>query len=524
MTLVTFRGTTDHRASRALYTTTLPMVAQHGRRLGWILSGFAVAIASWVLVVWEQSPIRPEFVVTTAICGFLIGVDGACWLLSRNNTFDPVGLVGMYGFFFFFVAPWYHVISQYEAKYLPPVADFQVAITHFNWVNIAGLIGYRVALSLWPLKMRREPLRASSLDRVRQSLWLLSGLSIAAYGFMVLKLGGFASFYSSLVNEGQAQGGQVLEGLGPIVVVSAWFPLALLALYLLTRVSRPTGSLWPILFVFLTFAIVLFIVAGLRGSRGAFVWPVIIGLGMIHYLAHPVRKTLLALAIPALVAFMFVYGIFKSAGVPGLVSATNGTSMLAVAGEYGRDIQGLVLGDFARTHTQALLAEASQNGPSLGLGMTYLGDVLEFLPGEALASVPSKMDLGTDAIYGAGAFQAGARSSLIYGLAGEGLLNFGWLGAAIPFAGLVILVRWSTKLQAHATYADQWGARLLAPAAAISPVYFVFNDLDNWVLFNLAYLAPAAIAARFSRAKAVIDGSAGASSGFPPPWAETNVP
>ena len=50
------------------------------------------------------------FVIPVFACGVLIAHDGVNWIRGRFDPFDPVGLLGVYGVHFFFVAPLLHVV------------------------------------------------------------------------------------------------------------------------------------------------------------------------------------------------------------------------------------------------------------------------------------------------------------------------------------------------------------------------------------------------------------------------------
>src|SRR5262249_20499992 len=76
------------------------------------LSAFAVpalallvplSISAWV--VWHSDRFHHWFVLPVTACGILIGWDAARWLLGKVDLVDPVGVIGIYGFFFYFLAP-----------------------------------------------------------------------------------------------------------------------------------------------------------------------------------------------------------------------------------------------------------------------------------------------------------------------------------------------------------------------------------------------------------------------------------
>jgi hypothetical protein len=66
------------------------------------------------------------FVIPVTLSGILIGIDAIDWWRGRFNIFDPVGILGLLGFHFFFLAPLLHVRwdSWLEPWYTPP-ADWR---------------------------------------------------------------------------------------------------------------------------------------------------------------------------------------------------------------------------------------------------------------------------------------------------------------------------------------------------------------------------------------------------------------
>ena len=469
------------------------------RHLSWLSAAFLVSGVA-LLASLVQPEIQAEFAVVTALCGVLAGVDAFDWILRRKDTFDPVGLVGAYGVFFFFLAPLYQVMTGYWPKYVPAALDSQNALTVIGYLNLVGLAIYRLLLAYWPLRVRQKS-PTTSRNRFRKSLVFVSLISVGSYVLLVASFGGPASYYSALFTGGQGQSGDALEGLGPLVTVAAWFPLTIFAAYVVHRACGTSRTMRWTLPAAAMFSVMLLAVDGLRGSRGSFVWPVLIAVGMVHYVVRPVSRIfLLALAL-SLLTFMFVYGIYKSNGVEGLARVSAGESVVAVADESGRGVQALVLGDFGRTTTQSLVVEAIRwnEAFSPSLGVTYLGDVIEYLPGDPLPWLSSKSEAGTDALYGVGTADAGFRSSLIFGMSGEGMLNFGWLGAILPYFAWVLVARWATRVKVRWTSGGDIGSGISAPALALSAVYFLFNDFDNFTRFVLSYVVPILLAVWISR-------------------------
>lgn len=99
---------------------------------------------------------------------------------------------------------------------------------------------------------------------------------------------------------------------------------------------------------------------------------------------------------------------------------------------------------------------------------------------------PDKVELGTAALYGTSVLEGEWRSSRIYGLTGEALLNFGVLGAIAVYAVFGYAVK-----NLDASYLVALRARRLStshvtvPLGVVALILVLGSDLDN-VLWFLA--------------------------------------
>jgi len=82
-------------------------------------------------------------------------------------------------------------------------------------------------------------------------------------------------------------------------------------------------------------------------------------------------------------------------------------------------------------------------------------------------------------------------ASRIYGIAREGMLNFGLYGAPLPFLALGALVRFSTRVYRRARTGSVVAA-VLAPCLAVSCILAFGSDLDNVLWFMVKQVLPSA--------------------------------
>jgi hypothetical protein len=451
------------------------------RAASWAVGTALVGVVVVLLVCLVPS-LRHWMLLPIALCAVLLAPDVVDWARGRLDVFDPQAVVALVGVHFFFGAPVLHVVLDYWPRFVPPAEDWRLALGRMALVNVVGLLLYRTVLA------RPDPPVRFTLRGVERGRVLLVGclallVGIVAFAVFVAEFGGVAGYVDQMTSVDRD-----LTGYGVTVLVSSSFPLVGLLLVLVgwrdTLRRRPA----LLLLVLVVFVLVQLLAGGLRGSRSSVIWPLLIAIGMCHLIVLPVRRRAVVGSLLAIVGFMYVYGFYKSAGRDAIDIFTGDRTVTELSAETGRDVPGLLLGDLARADIQALVLERVRTDAAPpALGTTYLGDVVSLLPGNAEAHLAGKVRAGTDMLYGAGTFDAGIRSSRIYGLSGEAMLNFGVPGAVAVFLPFAWLVRVGRAYHRAAAAPDgSPGLRMLAPVLPIALVVLLTADLDNvtWFLAN----------------------------------------
>lgn len=480
----------------------------------WMLTTGVVVTASVVLALVDPR-LRHWFLIPVSVCGVLIGVDAARWLLRRRETFDPQALMGLFGLHFFYLAPVLHVTLDYWARHLVPLADWRHGLGVMAVVNTVGLCLYRIVLV-----GRGKPVRARPATRLDRQLFFKIGMlavtiGLSAFCVEVVSFGGVSGFLRVMTQDRSN-----LVGLGWLLIVAESFPLLMFAL-VIVRWRRFLAARPAVVFALLAGLVVMqFAVAGLRGTRSATIWPVLLGLIMVHLIVRQVpRRTMVACAL-VFGVFMYMYGIYKDAGVEVLDVARGTRNVQELSAETGRDLPNLILGDLGRADIQALLLQRQREGRApLGYGVSYLGDVSFLLPRSMVPDRPKdKVALGTNMLYGSGAYESGLRSTRIHGAAGEAILNFGAIGAVLSFLALGFVVRLGRRYYTQAMRGSDLAAKLLAPALCVGGLLICSSDLDNVTLWALKQVLPVALVVWAVRRR---DGSGTRTrtKGAPYPWA-----
>ena len=132
-----------------LYATPTPLraVRPSNTLVNWLIAGVITAglLAVWALLVRD---VRHWFLLPLSFCGLLTMVDAVRWARGEVSLFDPVGILGLLGVHFFFLAPLLHVTWDTWMAYVDPLEDWRLWLGYMATLNVGGLLVYRFARSL----------------------------------------------------------------------------------------------------------------------------------------------------------------------------------------------------------------------------------------------------------------------------------------------------------------------------------------------------------------------------------------
>jgi hypothetical protein len=455
--------------------------------------GVAVAVCSTVTVAFcaVEPQIRHWFALPVTACGILLAVDAVPWLRGKCDRFDPVGIVGLLGVHFFFLAPLLHVYWNYWLRYVIPPSDWRPWLGGMAILNVVGLLVYRAIVSR-SVHQRPSP-RPAAVWRIDKTRFFTVGLllvtvSVVLQAWVYASSGGITGYI-----EIAGGGSRPFAGMGWVFIISESAPIvALMVLVVATERSRVIRRPWAIAIILVSFVILVMLFGGLRGSRSNTVWAVFWAAGMIHYRIRPLSRSAIAIGLVGLCAFMYFYGFYKSASTDAQFAMISRADRLDLEAKTGRTLETLVLGDLARSDVQAFelyRLTAARDTYALAWGRTYLGALALLVPATVWPSRPStKVQEGTNLLYGADTYASGAISaSNVYGVAGELMLNFGPIAIPLGFAVLGLWV--ATISKALRSWAPEDGRWLIAPILVNLCFVIIVSDLDNVLVFVLKSLS-----------------------------------
>jgi hypothetical protein len=426
------------------------------------------------------------FLIPTILCGALIGGDAIRWFRGRLDAYDPVGLMGVGGFFFFFLAPILHTVWDFWIAEVTPPPDWREWLGQMAIWNAFGLVAYRIARSglrkglrvprfTWTLRYNRFVVNAV----------ILLVISLALQLWVYSQFGGLGGYIQSFEKNPEA-----FEGLGIVFILSESFPMILLLLYAVWSKKRFGTPGWLQFWIVIpVFCLLLLFFGGLRGSRSHTLYGAFWAAGIFHLWLRPIPRKAILVGFTVGLIFAYMFGFYKSGGLEGLTTATDPNRRALLEQKTGRTVESLLLGDLGRSDVQAyvLYRLSSYSGYSYAWGKTYVGAASLLLPRDIFENrPPTKVKWGTELNFGISIYDPlGFVSTRIYGLAGEAMLNFGPLAIPLAFWLLGRLVRRAHRWKL--LWARDDSRYLLVPLTVIICYVLLTADADNVLILTIQY-------------------------------------
>jgi len=428
------------------------------------------------------------FVFPVFLCGILVAVDALDWLRGALDFYDPAGLIGLAGVYFFFLSPLLVVYYDHKLMYLPDQPeDYRNWLGGMAVLNAFGLLVYRYARKAAAAWMRPRMRSASTLDL--HLFWPLLGLLLAvSFGvqlFVYASFGGIDGYVNAYM--GLLSGKDAFRGTGWITLVAESFPmLAMMGFAVVARRFQVLRSGAVIALVLTLLLVLQIFFGGLRGSRSNTIWALLWAAGIIHFYVRRLPRWTVLAGMGVLLVFGYLFAFYKNVGADAMDVLTSSDAHLEFARKTGRNMEMLLVSDFGRADVQAFLLWKMWTEPetiSYASGQTYVGAACLLIPAALWPDrPPGKVKWTTEAEYGPGSFTNGPIfSTRIYGLAGEAMLNFGLVGVPLAFAALGWIVVFLRR------FAERLGTddplRMLAPFLINGCVLALLNDSDIQMVY-----------------------------------------
>lgn len=432
------------------------------------------------------------FVFPLIMCGSVIGMDAVPWIRGRVDLFDPVGILGVLGYYFFLLAPLLVVYWDYRIMYLPiQPEDYRNWLGGMAILNFLGLLVYRVSRRALRRKKRNAAVTTWRIDARRFGVFAAIGLVISGIlqVWIYVAYGGFSGYMAAYTS--WLAGAESFKGTLWLFSISESFPILAMIGFAVSLRRMKSRKTWTLLAIALALFFALqMIFGGLRGSRSNTIWGLFWAAGIVHLYIRRLPRVIPYFGLPLLFVFMYLYGFYKEAG-PDAIKLLEGSEGRAVlAQKTRRSPEVVMLSDFSRSDVQAFLLYRLLTSPKeyrYALGRTYLGALALLAPRPLWPDrPPGKVKWTTEAEYGIGTFGVGRlQSSRVYGLAGEAMLNFGPAVVPLSFALLGFIVGFVRRALRGLPPSDS--RLLLLPFLINFCILFLLNDSDIHVVYFIKY-------------------------------------
>lgn len=466
-----------------------------GRSGARLILGIGLLVLSTSVALWI--PLEQTWpLVPITLCGLLV-----LSLPLGRTVFSPLSLVTPLAFYFFYVAPLLEVLFTPGLSYIRDPPSWTSWFGFLASINAISLIAFRASLTIRrPEVTLAEPQAPSWSLNERRFYRLLFVLLVVSFGlqaWVYARLGGIQGYISTFEAR---EGG--FTGFGAIFIVSESFPiLALMGFSVAARKNKRLRSWLVLTLVMGCFFLLKLYFGGLRGSRSNTIWGLFWAAGILHLYVRRIPRVALAGGLALCFAFMLLYGFYKEGGREAIFRVQS-EGANAVAQETGRDLSLLLLGDFSRFSIQSYLLYRLTDFPgeySYAFGRTYLGALALPVPRAVWPNrPPTKVKEGTQLILGSTGYHMGLRSSRVYGLAGEAMLNFSAAVVPLAYFGYGLFATWISRLQSRVRQGDP--RLMMLPLLTLFTALALTSDSDNLVFFLLKNgLVPAALLATAAR-------------------------
>ena len=171
------------------------------------------------------------FVIPVLMAGVLIGIDAVDWARGKIDLFDPIGLSGAFGWFFFFFAPLLTVAINYWLIYVDPPAERR---DWLGWMALLNLLGLMIYHGVRLIYFQRERSIHTFWKIDQKRFYVLGALGLAVTAFLqiyvYLSMGGIQGFIQEATDQRAIR--LSLQGFGQIFMVSESFPIIALMMFI----------------------------------------------------------------------------------------------------------------------------------------------------------------------------------------------------------------------------------------------------------------------------------------------------
>jgi hypothetical protein len=281
------------------------------------------------------------------------------------------------------------------------------------------------------------------------------------------------------------------EGLGIEFTLANVLPVFAPTFFLVYAKGKRITESALFLCAYIALAILLAVICGAAfGNRARMIYPIFIAVASYHFMIRPLSKRWVILGAVGAVLLMNGYYWYKMGGLTGIeaIFSEDAREKVRERKHIGDERLFIMTRDFSRADTQSLLLQRSFEGSlDYAYGRTYVGGILAVIPRSVFSDRPeTAVKEKTYAIYGPMSNRILTDTTLLTGLFGEVLLNFGpWMAIIsyiIPGFFLGLVSRYISSLEVGDA------RRTILGQMCLLPLIITFNDSNVIAMFFAMYL------------------------------------
>ncbi|MBP0624936.1 O-antigen polymerase [Cupriavidus consociatus] len=359
--------------------------------------------------------------------------------------------------------------------YLRLLSQDSLAVGTWFLASIAGVLVTKVYLDLKSKDLRPWPDVSDRTARANRIAYLFAAMSLAALAFMYIKLGGYGAVASAYEDrlEGTGTDYDPFKGLG---VIQAFANTSPLWVFVCLMVRKRSSTILTLLAFAQLFGLG-WLASGVAGSRQGIVFVLVFALFIYHGFVKPIsaRKAKIVGAVVALTGIVLI-PLKLGLGFEDLGKINQRFEEKRVLQVSMGPISSFLFRDLSRFDVQTTaIEEIGKPGYELSMGRSFLGAIASVIPSALWKGKPDtfaqeKTEIVQDVERG-----TLKKTTLLFGMPGEFLVNFGLLGYIVSFVIpgwlLVVLNRVSGK-----------SSRWKALRAVLWPLPFLFFLFDSNVM------------------------------------------
>lgn len=399
-----------------------------------------------------------------------------------STIFHPLPLTSIILIVSFVLAPIVSIGFNTFLFAAPRNIDWSKWMIVLSWLYFIGIILFYFGNQLAFRRIYNKKFLPVTVKKIR-FLWIslfFLLITLASQLFVFYKYGGFLSYLTKWTESRDE-----FDGLGLWYMLAEPFPIIFLIFILLWfGKEKFNKNIVGLIVLFLVFFTLKIFFGGLRGSRSNTIWGLFWFAGIIHLYLFRLRIPHVLAGVIFFLTFMSSYTIYKTYGV----EAFSGDYSIEDTNRFeSNPLIGIYLGDFSRGTINAYqIAQIEElGGYEIKYGQTYIASLSKIIPPlNSVYNGHSKNSAGAEILNNTkvSVEEGNFHNSRVYGIYGEGILNFGVYFGLLAFFVLGVVV--TTLDNICRKHLSQTIFIMLIPFLSNLAFAIAVSDSDNLVFFT----------------------------------------